>query len=103
MLMSAVPMSAQIAAREFRIDARTVIPRAGPQGATPAVSIATPGRAQQARGMVSSWSLDRSVRFGLGRYEVLPIARPRSNLERERLPMERHTGSIAGAGVRLAF
>lgn len=53
-------------------------------------------------GMIESWDVGGNAAFGLGRYSVGTVPRPRSNMERERM-MERENRAIAGAGVQLRF
>ena len=96
---------AQIGRSEFRIDARQVMSRPAPppRRSAFAAPVLAQWRSGEPAGMMRSWSLDGGARFGFGRFDVLQIARPRTNLERERMPLERRASSIAGAGVRLAF
>jgi hypothetical protein len=55
--------------------------------------------------MIETWSLGRNAQLGLGRFRVMEVARPRSNVERVRDPliMERETRPIAGAGINIRF
>ncbi len=55
-------------------------------------------------GMLGAWDMGGNARFGLGRFRVGEIARPRSNTERVRDDlMARENRAIAGAGVRVSF
>lgn len=54
--------------------------------------------------MIESWTLDDNAEFGLGRFRVGEIARPRTNLERIRMaPNDRENRAIAGAGLSIRF
>jgi len=55
-------------------------------------------------GMLESWTVGANATFGIGRFRVGEIARPRTNTERMRENlMERENRSIAGAGLRINF
>lgn len=98
------PAYAQISRPEFRIDARTVMTTtASPRRSTFALPVVRQWPSDQPRGMMRSWELDSGGHVGLGRFDITPIARPRTNLEREPMPLERRASSVAGAGLRLAF
>jgi hypothetical protein len=55
--------------------------------------------------MIESWSLGDNAQVGLGRFRVMEMARPRTNIERERAPltMDRPTRPIMGAGLSIRF
>jgi hypothetical protein len=53
--------------------------------------------------MLESWQVAENAEFGIGRFRVMEIARPRTNLERERPVMDQPTRGIAGAGLRVRF
>jgi hypothetical protein len=54
-------------------------------------------------GSLESWDLEEGGQVSLGRFSVTQIARPRSNLEREPMPMEQRASAVAGAGLRIPF
>lgn len=58
--------------------------------------------AARSSGLLGSLAVTEDAEIGIGRYAVGTIARPRTNVERERM-MERENRSIAGAGMRLRF
>ena len=54
--------------------------------------------------MLEAWSLGGNAQFGIGRFRVGEVARPRTNTERmPATPLYREDRAIAGAGLSLRF
>ena len=54
---------------------------------------------------LQSWSVGPEAEVSLGRFRIIDQARRRTNMERERAPlqMDMETKAIAGAGLRVRF
>lgn len=78
------------------------ITAAGTEGRLPLVAQAPPRAAITS---LQSWSVANDAEISLGRFRVIDQARRRTNVERERHPlqMDMETKAIAGAGFRLRF
>lgn len=61
-----------------------------------------PAARARSTGMLESWPVAENAEIGIGRFGVGTVARPRTNMERDRM-MERENRNIAGAGMRLRF
>jgi hypothetical protein len=79
-----------------------IVPAASAETRLPFVA-AEPRRASITS--LQSWSVGPEAEVSLGRFRIVDQARRRTNMERERAPlqMDMETKAIAGAGLRVRF
>ena len=75
-----------------------------PDFTTPAADLREGGEARR-NGLIAAYRVAPNVQVGIGRFAVPEIARPRTNIERERNPtaVQPRERGIAAVGVSLSF